>query len=361
MIAAVRDPTERLEPVKAKGKVSGYQKVLADEGVTDKRLCVTESEFAQALRVMQREGNTLSPVVRQAWDTGDLRTLTKNSPLRATAAHISIVGHITQPELAKYLSDTELFNGFANRFGWLCVRRAQVLPDGGRALALSPLGLKLKRALVIARTVGLMARDTGAAKLWRAVYPQLTAERSGLYGAVTGRAEAQVLRLSMVYALLDGNNVITEAHLHAALAFWGYADESARLIFGGEAEDPLVGLVLAKLREAPHGLTRTQLSNAFSRNVESAKLLAALATLRDRGEAYAERERAGKPGAPAERWRAGRKGQPASPPLPSAPTVERTNEPIAGASSCGEEAGVNSFVRPADAECGKDGEEVVTV
>ena len=75
-----------------------YKTVVIDDGVLDKRLFVIESEFANVLKVMAREGNTLSPVLRRAWDTGDLRTLTKNSPARATGAHISIIGHITRQE-----------------------------------------------------------------------------------------------------------------------------------------------------------------------------------------------------------------------------------------------------------------------
>jgi hypothetical protein len=281
---------------------------VVDEGVEDKRLLVVEGEFAQVLRVLKREGNTLSVFVRQAWDTGTLASLTKNSPLKATDAHVSIIGHITTQELGKYLDQTEMFNGFANRFLWLMVKRSKLLPDGGRDLDLSALGLRLDFALAAARNVGPMTRDQVAGRLWREMYPQLTAERSGLYGAVTGRAEAQVLRLSMIYALLDCKGIIEEIHLQAALALWSYADASARMIFGAEAEDPLVTLVRAKLKEAGStGMTRTELHNAFSRNIAAAKLLEALATLRDRNEAYSDRPKTGRAGAPAERWFAGRK------------------------------------------------------
>ena len=38
------------------------------EGVRDKRLLVFEGEFAQVLRVMRRDGNTLSGILRNAWD-----------------------------------------------------------------------------------------------------------------------------------------------------------------------------------------------------------------------------------------------------------------------------------------------------
>lgn len=303
LIWFVRDPIEQKEPIKEKGRVVGYQTVVVDEGVSDKRFLADESEFAQVLKVLQRQGNSLSPVIRQCWDTGQLRTLTKNSPARATGAHTSIWAHIARPELASLLKATEAFNGFANRFLWLCVRRSQLLPDGGRALDLSHLGNRLKDALEAARVIGAMTRSEPACRLWRQMYPQLTAERGGLYGGVTGRAEAQVLRLSMVYALLDGSSVIEDNHLRAALAFWDYADASARLIFGAESEDPLIDLVLAKLQEAGDaGMSRTELHHAFSRNIPAVNLLAALAKLRDRGDARSETIKTGRPGAPAERW-----------------------------------------------------------
>jgi hypothetical protein len=105
--------------------------IVVDEGVDDKRLLVLESELASVLKVMGREGNTLSPVVRQAWDGGKLQTLTKNSPTKATDPHVSLIGHMTTEELRRYLSKTEAANGFANRFLFILVRRSKVLPFGG--------------------------------------------------------------------------------------------------------------------------------------------------------------------------------------------------------------------------------------
>ena len=84
---------------------------IVDPGILDKRLFVIEPEFAGALSVMERSGNTLSPLIRQAWDGGNLATLTRNSPLRATAPHISITGHITVDELRARLCRADRANG----------------------------------------------------------------------------------------------------------------------------------------------------------------------------------------------------------------------------------------------------------
>lgn len=115
LIFAVRD--ERIEkiPVKEHGRVVDYQEVIADHGVDDKRLLLVEEELSQALKVMSREGNILSAIIRQAWDGGNLNPLTKSNPIKATGAHISIIGHITKAELLRHLTATEQSNGFANR------------------------------------------------------------------------------------------------------------------------------------------------------------------------------------------------------------------------------------------------------
>ena len=83
---------------------------------------------------MERQGNTLSAVLRDAWDHGNLRTLIKNSPNRASSAHISLIGHVTDDELRRYLDRTEMANGLANRLIFVCAQRSKLLSRGGRAI-----------------------------------------------------------------------------------------------------------------------------------------------------------------------------------------------------------------------------------
>lgn len=316
LIFAVRDPAETMEAVKEKGKVTGYQKVVKDHGVTDKRLLVVEPEFAQTLKVLKREGNTLSPVIRQAWDSGSLNILTKTNAARASETHISILGHITRPELSSSISDTDCYNGFGNRFLWALVRRSKLLPDGGNALDLTPLKQRLATALSRAKAIAAMSRSADARALWHQLYPELTAEKPGLYGAVVGRGEAQTLRLSMLYALLDGQAMIGTAHLRAAVAVWRYCESSARIIFAegqGEAADPLEQLLLQHIRSEA-GINRRGLHKAIGGHLPAKEMVEALARLRDRGQVRCEQAATG--GRPSERW------YPASPPKPTImPTV----------------------------------------
>ena len=72
---------------------------------------MVEGEFAGPLKASPRDDSILSPVLRQGWDGGGLATLTKNSPLRASDPHISLLGHITIEEFLRRLTEVEAANG----------------------------------------------------------------------------------------------------------------------------------------------------------------------------------------------------------------------------------------------------------
>ncbi len=286
LIWQVRDPIIKQEAVREGGKKDGkvieYQDVIADPGVADKRLLVFESEFSAVLKAKGRDMNTLSETLRQAWDSGKLRTAAKNQPAKATDAHVSLVGHITAAELREVASQTDMTNGFANRFLWCCVRRSKLLPDGGQVdrvdfdLEIS----KLKRAVEFAGTEREVRRDDAAAEEWRRLYASLTSERPGAVGAICNRGAAQVVRLSLLYALLDCSPVVKVEHLHAALALWNYCEASVKYIFGHSLANRTADSILNALKSAGDiGVSRSDISNLFKRNKSKAELDAALQVL----------------------------------------------------------------------------------
>src|SRR5262245_35796590 len=305
VIWAVRDAIEKEEPIKEKRRVVGYQTVRVDRGVADKRLLCYEPEFASVLKLAEREGNTTSTTLRQAWDRGDLETLAKNNPARATAAHISIIGHITAEELRRYLSATEQANGFGNRFLWLLVKRSKSLPEGGSPEpgALADLAAEFQEAARFARSVGEVGFDVGGRALWHSVYAELSEGKPGLWGAMTARAEAQVRRLACLYALLDRSPQVGDLHLRAALALWAYAEESVRLVFGDALGDGVADEILRLLRSSPRGQTREEIRNYFSGHKRSPDISRALALLESCRLAHCVMEATN--GRSAERWFAG--------------------------------------------------------
>lgn len=302
LIWVIRDPIERQEPIKTKGRVTGYETVITDHGVEDKRGFILESEFAQALKVIGREGNTLSPVLRNGWDGRDLKILTKNNQGKATGPHISIVGHITKDEMLRILDSTEIVNGLINRFLFTCVKRSKCLPEGGKIheVDFAPLIQRLREAIDFGSETREIKRDPEAREIWIDIYPELSEGRPGLVGAATARAEAQVMRIACIYASLDKSHLIKREHLLAALAVWDYCESSAAFVFGKTLGDPMADEIKRVLDNTQKGLTRTEISHHFKRNKTANQIGRCLNMLLERGLVRFAKEKTGHK--PVERW-----------------------------------------------------------
>jgi hypothetical protein len=159
---------------------------------------------------------------------------------------------------------------------------------------------ELTRALAFAGQVGEMHRDDEARAVWREIYGPLSEGKPGLAGALLARAEAHVLRLAMLYALLDQSPQIRAPHLLAALALWDYSERSVYYVFGDSLGDPVADELLRLLRGSPAGLTRTDISGYFQRNVSADRIGRALGLLLQARLAVRREEPTG--GRPSERW-----------------------------------------------------------
>ena len=294
LIYAVRD--------RVVGENANGEAIVSDEGVADKRLFVLEAELANVLKVMRRDGNTLSPILRQAYDGDCLRTMTRNNPLKATGAHISIIGHITAAELTRYLTETESANGFANRFLWIAAKRSKLLPFGGdwSALNTAPLVAQINAAIGFGQKRTEIMWGQSADQLWRETYGPLSEGAPGMFGAVTGRAEVHTIRLAALYAVMDTCRTIELPHLEAALAIWKYAADSARRIFGDATGNPVADRIMKKLRATPEGLIRTEISKVFQRHQTKEQIDSALALLVELGRVHSRLEPTD--GRTSERW-----------------------------------------------------------
>lgn len=140
------------------------------------------------------------------------------------------------------------------------------------------LAKKVQETVLFARKVREMKRDNAATELWRHVYHDLSEGKSGLAGAVVNRAEAQVLRLSMIYALLDLSAVIKLEHLQAALALWERCEQSARFIFGHLTGNPYADEILRLLKSSGQK-TQTEINNHLGRHVPAHIIKTALEQL----------------------------------------------------------------------------------
>ncbi len=147
------------------------------------------------------------------------------------------------------------------------------------------------------------AQETAVRHLQR-LYDDLLAAHSrkpGLLGSVTSRAEAQVMRLALIYALLDCSPLIRPDHLLAALAVWGYCEQSAAYIFGDALGDPIADELLRAIRATGNqGMTRTEIRDLFKRHKGAEQIGRVLLKLLEYGSVRTEKITTC--GRPVERW-----------------------------------------------------------
>jgi hypothetical protein len=168
------------------------------------------------------------------------------------------------------------------------VRRSQSLPFGGTVdpRSFAPLCQRLAVAAETARARGELARDGYADELWLHSYAELSEGKPGLLGAILGRGEAQVMRLALIYALVDGSSEITRPHLEAALALWRYCEASARYVFGDSLGDPDADHLHVALLASPDGLTQTEIHvQVFQKHKSKQEIARMLSRLVEYGRA----------------------------------------------------------------------------
>ncbi|WP_320007624.1 bifunctional DNA primase/polymerase [Maridesulfovibrio sp.] len=278
LIHAIRDPEHKFQVDKSTGVC---ESITTDPGVEDKRLFILDQEFAGALACTKREGNTLSTIIRTLFDGGTIEPLTKTSRLVATNPHVAITTHITLQELHARLDRVEIFNGFANRFLWLCVRRTKLIPfpEPLNVSMVKQFQDKLISLLKLSKSRSQMDFSPEAKKEWGDIYPFLAKERADLLGSVLNRSEAYVRRIALIYALLDGCESVELSHLRAALSLWDFCEQSAQFIFAGMETDSTCQKILEALEESGGSLDTSGLYKFFGNHISKKKMTVALNNL----------------------------------------------------------------------------------
>jgi len=269
--------------------------VLIQAGAEDKRWLLVESEFGRTLTMCRAENSILSHVIREGFDSGNLRNTSIGTPLCATGAHISLVGHITPGELSSLIKNTTLhLNGFCNRILFLCCVKSKELRRGGQRAVpgWKAFQERLCTAYAWAKKVERVVWSESAMELWStAGYDEVTRVHGNALDEITNRGNSIVPRLAAIQAVINGSRsrepgkaLILRPHLEAALALWRYSVASARYIFGTAATlDPNGRKVLEVLEECGSA-SRSELSvKAFQNNDARRRLEAALSLLQRKG------------------------------------------------------------------------------
>lgn len=274
------DPTE-----------SDAKKELDSCFTSDKRMLVIESEFASLLGMFKRTGNILSTTLRSMWDGGDLGQLTKKDPIKATNHHCTIIGHITEHELIKNITQIDVSNGFLNRFILMYVNRKKLVPNptSTDGLVVKELANNLEEVLIFIIENSSQSKplvltfDESALNLWCKVYPEISKDSIGVEGDLLARSDTYARMLAMIFALLDKSLYIKVDHIHAALVWVDYWAKSIRYIYKNQSQIiaqeksyALAEQIYSKIKSSGTGMSRTEISEAFSKHQTSQQLCNAI-------------------------------------------------------------------------------------
>lgn len=272
---------EYVEDRRKSGFVSGEAFMDAFVSPDDRRLLMLESEFVRILRTTKGSGN-FAPLLRQAWDGGRLEHRSvRRGQMVVKDTHIALMAHITASELRSVLTTAEVGGGLMNRVLLVATKRSKVLPFGGNTPTsdVERLGKTVSEASIVAADIESVTYSEAAGRRWSEGYQARAVDSpDGLLGFLVARDDAQVLRLGLLYALLDGSDVIDVDHLEAALAVWRYCRDSAAYIFGAAISDATAERLLDALRSAGR-LTGVDQRNVFAGHTSAMKLKDARAHL----------------------------------------------------------------------------------
>lgn len=253
------------------GLVAHFHNGGDDEVEQDRRLAVTEVEFARPLAASKREHSTLGPILRSLWEDDWAQVMTRSEPLKVSGIHLIVLGHITARELRLKLSDADVSGGTVNRFLPVAVLRSKLLDEEPQEPDTEALAAQLGATVQKAHHAPARRyhRSEAGQDYWRRIYRTLSESDTddGPLGEVLARAPAYVLRLALLYAVLDESDAIEPEHLAAGLAIVKYATDSARSVFGdltGSGDEAKLSQALKNAGN--QGLTRAQISKVFSGN-----------------------------------------------------------------------------------------------
>ena len=129
-----------------------------------------------------------------------------------------------------------------------------------------------------------MKLSDSARVMWGPLRHELGIKRVGIMSEFAVRAPANVIRLAIIYALLDRSAVVDVIHLQAAKAVWDYCEASAKDIFSGITGDFRVDRILVELSTAPNNtVTQSDIHAMFGRHLSAERVKTIIKNLMETG------------------------------------------------------------------------------
>jgi hypothetical protein len=232
IIWSLRDPIYETR----ENKQGEIKTKLVDPGNPFKSAVFIEQEFSKLLKVGNRDTNNVTEVLRAAWDLEILQSLSKTQPAKASNTFISLIGHITSDEFLKCISQVDRFNGFLNRFLFCHSYRDKIIsnPINFEVLAShlsSMTDLYCLKSFIDHSNQTEIKLSNEAQTWWDKFYNEYGSSPDGLYPEVKARTENHIIKIAMIYALLDKSYVIEVDHLKAGKAVVSYSNDTIDYIF----------------------------------------------------------------------------------------------------------------------------------
>jgi hypothetical protein len=289
IIHFLRDPTP--------GRDRQGKETIRDPGNPDKRLLMVAPEFARLLKFAERKGNTLTEILREAWDSPEeLSNQAKNGSDCASYPHLGLISHVTEKELRKF--DPELIsNGFLNRMIFVLAFQAREIPNPKPIEWPPELLEEFKEIYRLAHIPAeLDISQLGAApepqikhiplaeeaeSLWEKIYYEHSNNKDEKLNEILRRFNDHIRVLALIYALCDRSPVINIPHLLAAKAIMDHSRACAISIFSTFSSNKAANKILEALkRQFPAALTKTEIYNeVFNRHLPTSEIDEALAFL----------------------------------------------------------------------------------
>jgi hypothetical protein len=258
-------------------------------GQRDRRFFNFEPEYGRVLHVASRTGATIKDIVRALWDYGSTAKVTAGSQHSVSNVTLSMVAHVTPPELERDFDQVDLMSGYGNRFLFCWSERTRTLKQE------YPLTKEEYNQFV---PILIDALEYGhedapedyeftdeARELWTDEVSRwkAAAHPSSMVHALKSRFRPQVKRLAVIYAVSDQSDVIDVPHLQAALAVWDYSVQTVEYCLADQIGDKDANKLYQALLESPSGLTRKEVyAEVFKMNKSSQQIDRAVKLLKDR-------------------------------------------------------------------------------
>lgn len=228
---------------------------------------VFEEEYATLLASRGRDGSTLDPKMRQAFDGGPLsnRKAGETKTVMPDYWLPALIG-ITPVELRQRLEPGALQSGSANRWLYLPVTRRVVEPtNASPAFAPEHRQAILDAHRAAQRTPPLLLVDPAVTRTLAEYADFLPTVAFGLGRDLTRRLAVIAFRVALVHALMERAAAVTPAHLERAIALTEYARGGIAWVFGDTIGNPDADLLFRHL-VAEGRLRRTTITRQIIRD-----------------------------------------------------------------------------------------------